>query len=68
MAASNDSSEFPPLSDQVPNNTRLGIEIPLGLPEHLPQQEKAPSPVASDENNDDFLGLYYPVDVEALNH
>ena len=49
-----------------PNNQRLGIKIPLGLPEHLPQQEITPSPVAPDEDRDNFLGLYYRVDVEAL--
>ena len=49
-----------------PNNQRLGIEIPLGLPEHIPQQEMTPSPVAHDEDNDNFVGLYYRVDVEAL--
>ena len=49
------------------NNPRLGIEIPLGLPEHMPQQQMTPSPVAPDEENDKFLGLYYRVDVEAFN-
>ena len=32
----------------------------------MPQQEMTPSPVAPNENNDNFLGLYYGVDVEAL--
>ena len=32
----------------------------------MPQQEMTPSPVAPDEDNDNFLGLYYRVDVEAL--
>ena len=32
----------------------------------MPQQEKTLSPVAPDEDNDIFLGLYYRVDVEAL--
>ena len=65
MAANNDSPRSP-LNEQVPNNPRLGIEILLGLPEHMPQQEMTPSPVAPDEDNDNFLGLYYRVDVEAL--
>ena len=44
----------------MPNNPRLGIEILLGLPEHMPQQEMTPSPVApNDDNNDNFLGLHY---------
>ena len=66
MAANDDSPRSPPSNEQVPNNQRLGIEIPLGLPEHMPQQEMTPSPVAPDENNDKFLGLCYRVDVEAL--
>ena len=67
MAANNDSPQCPSLNDPVPINPRLGIEIPLGLPEHMPQQEMTPSPVAPDEDNDNFLGLYYRVDIEALN-
>ena len=65
MAANKDSPRSP-LKEQVPNNQRLGIEIPLGLPEHMPQQEMTPSPVAPHEDNDIFLGLYYRVDAEAL--
>ena len=48
------------------NNPRLRIEFPSGLPEHMPQQKMTPSPVAPDEDNDNFLGLYYRIDVEAL--
>ena len=66
MAAKNDSPQSPPLKKQVPNNPRLRIEIPLSLPEHMPQQEMTPSPVPPDEGNDNFLGFYYRVDVEAL--
>ena len=66
MAANKDSPRSPPLNEQVPNNQRLGIEIPLGLPEHMPQEEMTPSPVVPDEDHDHFLGLYYRVDVEAL--
>ena len=54
------------MNEQVPNNQRLGIEIPLGFPEHIPQQEMTPSPVVPDEDHDNFLGLYYRIDVEAL--
>ena len=57
MAANINSPQSPPLSDQVPITPRVGIEFPLGFPEHLPQQEMTPSPVAPDENNDKFLGL-----------
>ena len=34
----------------------------------MPQQETTPSPAASDEDNDNFHGLYYRVDIEALNY
>ena len=66
MAANNDSHRSPPLNEQRPNIQRLGIESPLGLPEHMPQQEMTPSPVAPDEDHDNLLGLYYCADVEAL--
>ena len=32
----------------------------------MPQQEMTPSPVAPDEDDDTFLGLYYRVHVEGL--
>ena len=57
MAANDDSPRSPPLNEQVPNNQRLGIEIPLGFPEHIPQQVTTPSPVAPNEDNDNFFGL-----------
>ena len=66
MAANNDSPRSPPLNEQAGNNPRLGIEIPLSLSEHMPQQVMTPSPVAPNEDHDNFLGLYYGVDVEAL--
>ena len=66
MAANIDSPRSPPLNEQVPNNQRVEIEIPLGRPEHMPQQEMTPSPVVPDEEHDNFLGIYYRVDVEAL--
>ena len=66
MAPNSDSSRSPPLNEQAPNDPRLGIEFPLGLPEHMPHQEMTPSPVAPDEDHDNFLGLYYRVDVEGL--
>ena len=66
MAANNDSPRSPPLNEQVLNNQRLGIEIPLGLPDHMPQEEMTPSPVVPDECHDHFLRLYYRVDVDAL--
>ena len=66
MAANNESPRSPPLNEQRSNNQRLGIEIPLSLPEHMPQEKMTPSPVVPDEDHDQFLGLYYCVDVEAL--
>ena len=66
MATNNDFPRSLPLNEQVPNNQRLGIEILLGLPEHMPQKEMNPSPVVPDEDHDHFLVLYYRVDVEAL--
>ena len=66
MAANSDFPPSPPLNEQAPNNPRLRIEIPLGLPDHRPQQEMTPSPVAPDEDHDNFLVLYYRVHVEAL--
>ena len=61
-----DSPRSPPVNEQVPKNQRLRIEIPLGLPELMPQQEMTPSPVVPDEDHDNFLLLYYRIDVEAL--
>ena len=66
MAANNISPRSPPLNEQRPNDQILGIEIPLALPEHMLQQEMTFSPVAPDEDHENLLGLYYRVDVEAL--
>ena len=66
MATNDNSPESSPLNDQVPVDPRLGNQILFRLPEQLLQQEMTPSPVAPDEINDNFLGLYYRVDVEAL--
>ena len=65
MAANNDSPLSPPLNEQGPNNPRLGNEVPLGLPENMPQQRMTPSPVPLDEDQD-FLVLDYRVNIEAL--
>ena len=54
MAANKDSPRSPPLNEQMPKNLRLGNEIPLDLPEHLPQQEMTPSPGAPIEDNVTF--------------
>ena len=62
--ANRHSPQSPPLQDQVPNQTRFGIEIPL-YPDMI-EPELTPSPVAGDDGPDNFLGLFYRVDVEAL--
>ena len=58
--------QFPPLREQIRNNPRLGIEIPLGLLEHLSKPEMTQEPVTLDGNTDNFLGLYYQVDLKVL--
>ena len=65
-AANNDSPRSPALNEQVPKNRKLGFEVPSSLPEYMPHQEVTPSPVAPDEDSDNFPGLYYRVHVEAL--
>ena len=62
--ANRTSQQFPPLQDQVPNQTRIGIEIPLDP--DMPEPELTPSAVAGDDGSDKFLRLLYHVDVEAL--
>ena len=63
--ANRKSPQPPSMREQVPNIPRLGIEIPLGLLEHLPEQEMTPSPVAPNEHDDNFLGFVYRVDVKS---
>ena len=62
--ANRNSPQSPPLLDQVPNQIRMGIEIPLNP--DMPEPELTPSPVAGDDGSENFLGLFYRVDVEAL--
>ena len=45
---------------------RIGIEI--ALDPVMPELQMVPSPVAPDENNDNFFGLYYRGDVEVLSN
>ena len=63
MAYTN-SPHSPPLQDQVPNRMRIGIEIAIDL--DMPEPELTPSPVAGDDGSDYCFGLFYRVDVEAL--
>ena len=37
--ANRNSPQTPPTGQQVPLNLSLGIEIPLGLPDYLPEQK-----------------------------
>ena len=62
--ANRNSPQSPPLQDQVPNQMKIGIEIPLDP--GMPETELTPSPVAGDHGSDNLLGLFYRVDVEAL--
>ena len=62
--ANRNSPQTPPLQDQVPNQMRIGIEIPVDP--DMTEPELTPSPVAGDDGSDNFLGLFYRVDVEAL--
>ena len=48
----------------MPNQMMIEIEIPLDP--DMPEPELTPSPVAGDDGCDNFLGLFYRVDVEAL--
>ena len=44
---------------------RIGIEVPLDP--DMPEPELSPSPVAGDDDgSDNFVGLFYRVDVETL--
>ena len=58
------SAQSPPLKEQVPQQMRIGIEIPLDP--DMTEPELSPSPVAGDPGSDNCLGLFYCVDVEAL--
>ena len=63
--ANRNSPQFPPQQDQIPQQMRIGIEVPLDF--NMPElSELTHSPVAPDENNDNFFGLFYGVDVEVL--
>ena len=54
--ANRNSPESSPLQDQVTNQMRIGIAIPLDavMPELIP------SPVAGDDGSDNFLGGFLP--------
>ena len=62
--AKKNSPQSPPLQDQVPNQMRSGIEIPL-VP-HIAEPQLTPSTVAGHNGSDNFLGLFYQVAGEAL--
>ena len=54
--ANKNSPQSPPLQDQVPNQMRIGIEIPPYT--DMPEPELTPSPVAGDDGSDNFWGLF----------
>ena len=62
--ANRNSPQSPPLQDQVPNQKSIGAEIPLDS--DMPEPEPIHSAVAWDDESDNFLGLFYRLDVEAL--
>ena len=62
--ANRNTPQTPRLQDQVPNQKRIGIENPLDP--DMPQPGLTPSPVAGYHGSDNFLGLFYRLDVEAL--
>ena len=62
--ANRNSPQPPPRQHRVPNQMRIGIEIPR-VPD-MPEPELTPSPVAGDDGSDNFLGPFYRVDLEAL--
>ena len=45
--ANRNSPQYPPLQDQVPNQMRFGIEIPLDP--DMPEPELTPSPVTGED-------------------
>ena len=59
--ANRNSPQFSPLQEQVLQQLRIVMETPLD--NNLPQPEMTPSPATLGLS----LGLYYRVDVEALN-
>ena len=62
--ANRNSPQSPPLPDQVPNQMRIRIEIPLDP--DMPEPELTHSLVPGDDGSNNFLGLFYRVDIEAL--
>ena len=62
--ANRNSPQSPPLQDQVKNRKTIGIGIPFDP--DMPEPELTLSPVAGDDGSHKFLGLFYPVEVAAL--
>ena len=62
--ANRNTPQSPPLQDQVPNQMTIGIEILLDP--DMPEPVLTRSPVAGDDGSDNFLGLFYQVDAEAV--
>ena len=64
MATSINSLQSPSLKDHVPEQTRIGIEIYLDP--DMPEPKLSLSLVAGDPGSDSCLGLFYRVDLDAL--
>ena len=56
--ANRNSPQSPLLHDQVPNQMKIGTEIPLDP--DISDPELSPSPIAADHGSDNFLGLFSP--------
>ena len=64
MAANNNSPQYPPLNGQIQQQVRVAVEIVLDP--DMPEPEESHSPVAGDPGSDNCLGLFYRIDVDAL--
>ena len=62
--ANRNSPQSPPLQDQVPNQMKIGVKVPLDP--DMTELELVPSPVAGDDGSQNFLKFFYQVDAEAL--
>ena len=61
---SNNFPQSPPLNEQLLQQMRMGIDIPLDP--DMPEPKLPPSCVAGDPGSDNCLGLFYLVDVDVL--
>ena len=57
MADNNSSHQSPPLNEQVSQQMKIGIEIPLDP--DMPEPELTLAPVTVDPGSENCLGLFY---------